>query len=204
MSTWWLTDQYNAGRWTSPGAPNVYGFQHKKMWKTIANSRFPWISWIRAIVEYYKNQYSKRIMSKTATNQNSHSWDQNSHSESPKQPHTKTTKTKTARSKVTWKYLVSEWMLSLPTLTLLLVYVYYRPISSNEMQFVRFAADYWARAQTWLSGFAQVSMRTLITNISRRNGRPKTVYPMLSDHCLWRWCILAKRLDGPRCHLVQR
>ena len=33
----------------------------------------------------------------------------------------------------------------------------------------------------------------------------KTVHPMLSDRCLsclWRWCIVAKRLDGSRCHLV--
>jgi len=36
----------------------------------------------------------------------------------------------------------------------------------------------------------------------------KTVRPMLSDSCLsclfclWRWCIVAKRLDGLGCHLV--
>jgi len=35
----------------------------------------------------------------------------------------------------------------------------------------------------------------------------KMVRPMLSDRCmsclcLWRWCIVAKRLDGSRCHLV--
>jgi len=39
----------------------------------------------------------------------------------------------------------------------------------------------------------------------------KTVCPILSDHCpsvcpvcLWCLCIVAKRLDGSRCHLVQR
>jgi len=35
----------------------------------------------------------------------------------------------------------------------------------------------------------------------------KTVRPMLSDRCLsclWRWCIVAKRLHGSRCHLVWR
>jgi len=79
---------------------------------------------------------------KNGHNQNGHSWDQNSHGESPKQPHTKTTKTKIARSKATWKYLVSEWMLSLPTLTLLLVYIYYRPMSRNKMQLVHFVANY--------------------------------------------------------------
>jgi len=31
----------------------------------------------------------------------------------------------------------------------------------------------------------------------------KTVRPMLSDRCLsclWRWCVVAKRLNGSRCH----
>jgi len=38
----------------------------------------------------------------------------------------------------------------------------------------------------------------------------KMVHPMLSDHCLscsvclWRWCIVAKRLDGLRWHLACR
>ena len=38
----------------------------------------------------------------------------------------------------------------------------------------------------------------------------RTVRPMLSDHCLsclsclWRWSIVAKPLDGSRCHLVWR
>jgi len=39
----------------------------------------------------------------------------------------------------------------------------------------------------------------------------KTVHSVLSDRCLsvpslcmWRWCIVAKRLDGSRCHMVRR
>jgi len=36
----------------------------------------------------------------------------------------------------------------------------------------------------------------------------KTVRPMLSDRCLsvclWRWCIVAKRLDGSRWNLARR
>jgi len=35
----------------------------------------------------------------------------------------------------------------------------------------------------------------------------KMVYPMLSDHCpvcRWRWCIVAKRLDGSRSNLAWR
>jgi len=32
----------------------------------------------------------------------------------------------------------------------------------------------------------------------------RTVVLSVCLSCLWRWCIVAKRLDGSRCHLVRR
>ena len=40
------------------------------------------------------------------------------------------------------------------------------------------------------------------------NGSPYATGPLswlsVCPVCLWRWCIVAKRLDGSRCHLVRR
>jgi len=41
-----------------------------------------------------------------------------------------------------------------------------------------------------------------LQNVSPYAIGPLSVFSVLS--CLWRWCIVAKRLDGSKRHLVRR
>jgi len=61
----------------------------------------------------------------------------------------------------------------------------------NPTQSINQLTDFWAT----------VSKTVRIMLLNRRLSYPSVLYCSV---CLWRWCIVAKRLDGPRWNLARR
>jgi len=114
------------------------------------------------------------------------------------------------KSSETWKYLASERMLSLPTLTLLLVYDYIfikdQWLGINAIRPFRGRLNTCSDLNEWAYADAY-SLTFLGVKVAPRGSFANSIFPVhsvLSDHCLS--CpvsdigILVKRLDGSRCH----